>query len=62
MLTLTKQFIPFNNKLFLVKKIIKEDHSPVVEVWKEHLRADTVLKKEGLLYFLETVDDLEIIS
>lgn len=61
MFTISKQFIPFNDKLFLVKKIIKEDHLPVVDVWKEHLRADTVLKKEGLLYFLETVDDLEII-
>lgn len=62
MFTLTKQFIPFNSKLFLIKKIIKEDDFPVIEVWKEYLQADTVLKKEGLLYFLVTVEDLEIIS
>jgi hypothetical protein len=61
MYTITKQLIPFNDKLFLVKKIIKEEQRPVVDVWKEHLRADTVLRKEGLLYFLETVEDLEII-
>lgn len=61
MLTLTKHFIPFNDKLFLVKKIIKEEHGPVIDVWKEHLNADTVLRKEGLLYFLQTVDELEII-
>lgn len=61
MYTISKQFIPFNDKLFLVKKIIKEEQRPVVDVWKEHLRADTVLRKEGLLYFLETVEDLEII-
>ena len=61
MFTLTKQFIPFNGKLYLVKRVIKEEHKPIVDVWKEHLGADTVLKKEGLLYFLETVEDLEII-
>jgi hypothetical protein len=61
MYTITKQLIPFNDKLFLVKKVIKEEQRPVVDVWKEHLRADTVLRKEGLLYFLETVEDLEII-
>ena len=61
MITLTKHFIPFNGKLFLVKKVIKEEHGPVIDVWKEHLSADTVLRKEGLLYFLQTVDELEII-
>lgn len=62
MLTLTKHFIPFNDKLFLVRKIIKEEHAPIIDVWKEHLNADTVLRKEGLLYFLQIVDDLEIIT
>ena len=61
MLTLTKQFIPFNDKLYLVKRIIKEEHRPIIDTWKLILGADTVLRKEGLLYFLETVEDLEII-
>lgn len=62
MFTLTKQFIPFNGKLYLIKKIIKEEHGPIIDVWKDHLGADTVLRKEGLLYFLEIVEELEIIS
>ena len=62
MFTLTKQFIPFNGNLYLVKRIIKEEHGPVIDVWKEHLRADTVLRKDGLLYFLEIVEESEIIS
>lgn len=61
MLISEKKFIPFNDKLYLVKKIIKEEHGPVIDVWKDHLTADTVLRKEGLLYFLQIVDDLEII-
>lgn len=62
MLITTRQLIPFNDKLFLVKKIIKEEHGPVIDTWKDHLGADTVLRKEGLLYFLQTVEELEIIS
>jgi hypothetical protein len=62
MFTLTKHFIPFNDKLFLVKKVIKEEHRPIIDVWKDHLGADTVLRKEGLLYFLQTVEEAEIIS
>ncbi len=62
MFTLTKQFIPFNGKLYLIKKIIKEEHGPIIDVWKDHLGADTVLRKEGVLYFLKIVEELEIIS
>lgn len=61
MTSLTKQFISLNDKLYLVKKLIKEEHRPIIDVWKEHLQADTVLKKDGILYFVETVVDLEII-
>jgi hypothetical protein len=56
------EFINFQDRLFLIKRIIKEEHQPNVEVWKDHLMADTVLKKDGLFYFLETVPDLEIIN
>ena len=56
------EFVKFQDRLFLIKRIIKEEHQPNIEVWKEHLMADTVLKKDGLFYFLETVPDLEIIN
>ena len=61
MTSLIKQFITFNGRLYLIRKIIKEEHKPIIDVWKEHLRADTVFKKDGLLYFVEIVEDLEII-
>ena len=56
------EFVNFQDRIFLIKKIIKEEHLPNIEVWKEHLMADTVLKKDGLLYFLEIVPDLDIIT
>tara|TARA_R110000868_G_scaffold192839_5_gene437428 strand:+ start:175 stop:357 length:183 start_codon:yes stop_codon:yes gene_type:complete len=56
------EFLQFQDKLFVLKRIIKEEDQPVIEVWKDHLSADTVLRKDGNLYFLETVPDLEIIQ
>ncbi len=61
MFNLTDQFVYFNDKLYLVKKIIKESHRPAVDVWKEHLGADIVLRKDEVLYFLQVVEELEII-
>lgn len=61
MYAIKKDLLHFNEKLYVIKKLIREDHNPVVETWKEHLRADLVLRKDGILYFLEEVVDLEII-
>lgn len=55
------QFLNFQGKLYIVKRILKEEYGPNVEVWKEHLGADLVLRKDGLLYFVEEVPDLEIL-
>jgi len=54
-----KQFLNFNNNLYIVKKLIREEDRPIIDTWKEHLGVDLVLRKEGLLYFLELVQDLE---
>lgn len=55
------EFLKFQDKLFVIKRILKEEDRPIIDVWKEHLNADTVLKKDGFLYFIELVPDLEII-
>ena len=56
------EFITFQDTLYLIRKIIKEDHNPIIDTWKEHLGADIVLRKEGNLYFLQLVPDLEVVS
>ena len=56
------EFLNFQDNLYIVKKIIKEKHNPIIDVWKERLNADLVLRKDGQLYFLELVPDLEIIN
>jgi hypothetical protein len=55
------QFLNFQDKLYIVKRILKEEYKPNVEAWKEHSGADLVLRKENILYFVEEVPDLEII-
>jgi hypothetical protein len=57
-----RNFLKYQDKLYVVKRVLKEDHNPKVEAWKELLGVDLVLRKEGLLYFIEEVPDLEIIT
>lgn len=56
------EFLTFQDNLYVIKKIIREDLNPIIDVWKEQLRADVVLRRDGWLYFLELVPDLEIIN
>ena len=56
------KFLTYQDNLYIIKKIIHEDLQPNIETWKERLRADIVLRKDGDLYFLELVPDLEIIE
>ena len=56
------EFLTFQDNLYIIKKIIREDQNPIIDVWKERLRADIVLRRDGRLYFLELVPDLEIIN
>ena len=55
------EFLKFQDKLYIIKRTLKEEFNPNVEAWRQHLGADLILRKEGILYFLETVPDLEII-
>lgn len=59
---LKNELINFQDKLFLLKRILKEDQNPNIDAWKEVLNADTVLKRDGHLYFLEVIEDVEIIE
>ena len=55
------EFIHYDDKLFILKKKLKEESNPNVEAWRHYLGADAVLKKDGILYFVELVPDLEIL-
>ena len=59
---LCKSFIKFEDRLYLIKKTIKEEHNPIIDAWKEVTDSTKIVRKEGILYFLEEITDLEIIS
>ena len=56
-----KEFLTFNDSLYYIMRIVKEEDRPIVDNLKEYLQADIVLKKQNLFYFLRSVPDLEII-
>ena len=62
MFTIPITFIDYNQGLYILKRVIKESSHPILDDWKEHLSVDTVLKKDGLLYFLQKVDEAQIIE
>lgn len=57
-----KAYVHFNDNMFYVARIIKEEYQPVIEDWKQHLNCDTVLKKDGNYYFCKLVQEPEVIE
>jgi len=57
-----KELLEFNNVLYYIVKIVREDDNPIVDSLKEYLQADIVLKKENKFYFLRSIPDIEIIT
>ena len=54
-----KEVIKAGDKLYLVVRKVHIEHSPIIETWKEHLRADRVFRKEPYFYFVKDIVDLE---
>ena len=53
------QKVTFNDKLFIVVRKIKIDRNPIIDVWKEHLNAHTVLKRDGYYWFCEEIPSID---
>ena len=65
MFNLTKQVINFQDTLYIVKRIIKEEsinNKDLIQEFKEWIGADTVLKKDNLFYFVNKIDEVQIIE
>jgi hypothetical protein len=57
-----KQIISFNDNLYeLVKTFQDKEGFPTTE-FKEHYECDTLLKKEGILYFCNLIQEAQIIE
>ena len=56
-----KQIITANNNLYQLIRVLKENQlkDPNTEDLKEYFLCDTVLRKQGLLYFCRTIKEIE---
>jgi hypothetical protein len=52
--------IQFHDKLYHVKRKIRESHNPIIEPWKTVTNSTTVLRKDGYFWFVEEIEEVEI--
>ncbi len=57
-----KTYIPWEGRLVEVQRVYAEERVKDTEGIKEWLGSDTVLRKDGCLYFCISVQEAEIIS
>ena len=64
MFNLVKQIVEFQGNSYIINRIIREDAIPQENVneYKEYLKCDTVLKKDGLYYFVNRIEEVQIIE
>ena len=62
MFNLVRPVIDFQGTLYIIKRTIKETTIPEenVQGYKEFLGCDSVLKKEGLYYFVNKIEEAQI--
>lgn len=54
--------VEFQNKRFNIKRLVREDPNENIEYWKSIITHDVVLRKDGYLWFLIEISDVEIIE
>lgn len=62
---LNRPIIDFQDTLYVVKRTIKEEHiknKDLIHEFKEWIGCDTVLKKDNLFYFVNKVEEAEVIE
>ena len=59
-----KQIIYSNDKAYQLVRVLKEDSlkNPDISVLKQLFHCDTLLRKQGLLYFCRLIEEAEIIT
>ena len=56
-----KQIIYSNDKAYQLVRVLKEDglKNPDISVLKQLFHCDTLLRKQGLLYFCRLIEEIE---
>lgn len=64
MFNITTPVLNFNDTLYILKRTIKESTIPEdqVQSYKNYLGCDVVLKKDGIYYFANRIDEAQIVK
>ena len=64
MFTIGKQVINWENNLYIIKRTLKETSikEEFVQEYKEFIYADTVLKKNGMYYFVVKIEEAQLVE
>ena len=64
MFNIVKQVFSFNNTLYILKRSFKETNMPedMVQGYKKYIGTDAVLKKDGMYYFVNRIDEAQIVE
>jgi len=64
MFNIAKQVFNFNGTLYILKRTFKETSMPedIVQSYKKYIGADAVLKKDGMYYFVNRIDEAQIVE
>ena len=61
-MSFNKEIAAFNDKLYIIVRKFRDHHAfPTTEA-KEYYFCDTVLRKDGLLYICQTIEDAQVIE
>jgi hypothetical protein len=62
--TISKQVVDWNGSLYIIKRTIKETSikEELVQEYKEYICADTVLKKDGMYYFAQKIEEAQLVE
>lgn len=57
-----KQIVTFQGSLLIVYRTFRDHPEFPTEEAREYLRCDTVLRKDGLLYFCRKIEEAQVIE
>jgi hypothetical protein len=59
---MARAFLEIGDELYEILRRVNETHDPIIDTWKEHLRAEKVFRKDGYLYFCTKIEDAVVIE
>jgi hypothetical protein len=54
--------VDYKDKLYKIKRLVRYNPDENINFWKSIIEHDLILKKDGFLWFLDEIIDVEIIE